>query len=333
MTVNCGITPALGFGCSPLLGRAGRKSSQTALAAAWDAGIRFFDTARSYGYGEGEALLGDFLKGKRDRAIVSTKFGIVPATQQVWKRIARPLVRGALTAVPGMRRVVRTQVNGQFLKGQFTVGVLQKSIEESLSRLGTDYVDILFMHEAPASVLMRDDLLREIEKLIQDGKVRAAGISSDPNVIAAALELRHPAISAVQFPCNVFDLSMAQRSTGTADRDVLFVANHPFGGIMRVLQTRESLQRIAASGGTPAGIREKLGQVDDRVLAEIVLNVVVRGTGIHVVIPSMMRPEHLRMNVEAMTQPRFSLFEISWLRTRLAKESQTASVGLSARQA
>ena len=53
----------LGFGCAALMGRVGRRDSLAALAAAQDAGINFFDTARSYGYGESEALLGQFLTG------------------------------------------------------------------------------------------------------------------------------------------------------------------------------------------------------------------------------------------------------------------------------
>jgi aryl-alcohol dehydrogenase-like predicted oxidoreductase len=325
MNVNGGTVPALGFGCSPLLGRTGRRSSLNALAAAFDSGIRFFDTARSYGYGEGEALLGEFLRGKRDRVIVSTKFGIVAAKQQIWKRIAKPLVRGALMAVPSMRKAVRAQIKGEVRKGQFTVSVLRRSIEESLSKLGTDYVDILFMHEASASVLRMDDLLRELERLIQEGKVRAAGISSDPDVVAAALDQRHPAITALQFPCNVFDLSMAQRSAGRADHEVLLVANHPFGGVLRVQQTRGSLRRIAGSRETPVVIREKLGKFDDRVLAEVVLNAVTCETGIRIVIPSMMRRDHLLMNVEAMNRPRFSRDEIFWLRNSLAEDGQTTS--------
>jgi len=329
MIVNCGTTPVLGFGCSPLLGRAGRSSSLRAIERAYDAGIRFFDTARSYGYGEGEALLGEFLKGKRDSTIIATKFGIVAAKQQVWKRIAKPLVRGALMAVPGMRKAVQQQVSAQFQKGQFTVGVLQRSIEESLSKLKTDYVDILFMHEAPASVMTDDELMRELERLVHDGKVRAAGISSSPDVMAAAVEQRQPAITALQFPCNVFDLSVARRNFFAATRDILLVANNPFGGIMRVQQTREALRGIAGSPDTPVSIREKLGDVDDRVLAEVVLNVITRGTGIHVVLPSMMRPEHLRANIEAMSRPRFSPDDIFWLQDYLAADGQTASLKVS----
>jgi aryl-alcohol dehydrogenase-like predicted oxidoreductase len=326
MILNRGTTPSLGFGCAPLLGRAGRSSSLRALAAAFDAGITFFDTARSYGYGEGESLLGDFLRNKRDRVIISTKFGIVPAKQQIWKQFAKPLLRSAIWAVPSMRKLVRTQVNAQLQKGQFTVSVLQQSIEESLSKLRTDYVDILFMHEAPASVLGMDDLLYEIERLIQAGKVRAAGISSSPDVIALALEKRNSLLTALQFPCNVFDLSMAQRIAGATDGGLLSIANQPFGGAMRVRQTRELLIRLAGSPGTPREIREKLGEVDDRVLAEIVLNVITYATGIQIVIPSMISLDHLRMNIEAVKKPRFSLEEIFFLRKRLSGDCQPAPV-------
>ncbi|MFX6040902.1 aldo/keto reductase, partial [Acinetobacter baumannii] len=59
------LSGRLGFGCAPMLGRVGRKDSLRALAIAYDNGIRHFDVARSYGFGEAEALLGEFLAGKR----------------------------------------------------------------------------------------------------------------------------------------------------------------------------------------------------------------------------------------------------------------------------
>jgi aryl-alcohol dehydrogenase-like predicted oxidoreductase len=318
MNLSSGEAPVLGFGCAPLLGRAGRRASEKALAAAFEGGITFYDTARSYGYGEGEALLGKFLQGKRDRVVISTKFGILPVKQGTWKTHAKPLVRGVLAAVPSMRKLVRTQVNAQFQKNQFTVKVLEQSIEESLRELRTDYVDILFMHDAPANVLENEDLLKAIDNLITTGKVRAAGISSSSNVIAAALDLPKTPIRVMQFPCNVFDLSMTQQLIGSSSNGLLFVANHPFGGVMRVLQTRELLKLVATSPSTPRAIREKLGKVDDRVLAEVVLNVIARSTGIQVVIPSMIKVDHLRMNIEALKAPRFSGDEIVWLRSCLS---------------
>ena len=104
----------LGFGCAPLMGRAGKRDSLRALATAYEYGITFYDTARSYGYGECEALLGEFLRGKRDRVLVSTKFGIVPAKQNLLKRIAKPVIRGALRAVPSARKLVQKGIRGEF---------------------------------------------------------------------------------------------------------------------------------------------------------------------------------------------------------------------------
>jgi aryl-alcohol dehydrogenase-like predicted oxidoreductase len=56
-----------------------RKESLAALGAAHEAGITFYDTAWSYGCGESEALLGEFLRMRRESVVVSTKFGILPA--------------------------------------------------------------------------------------------------------------------------------------------------------------------------------------------------------------------------------------------------------------
>jgi aryl-alcohol dehydrogenase-like predicted oxidoreductase len=83
----------LGFGCGSVMGRVGKAASLRAMNAAWDAGITFFDTARAYGFGEAEGVLGEFLKGKRERAVIATKYGIVPQRLSAVKKIAVPLVR------------------------------------------------------------------------------------------------------------------------------------------------------------------------------------------------------------------------------------------------
>src|ERR1700761_2762894 len=97
----------LGFGCAPLMGRAGRRDSLKALFAALDAGITFFDTARSYGYGRSEALLGEVLKGRRDSVVVCTKFGILPANRRTWKQAMKPAARTAIQLFPRLRKFAR----------------------------------------------------------------------------------------------------------------------------------------------------------------------------------------------------------------------------------
>jgi aryl-alcohol dehydrogenase-like predicted oxidoreductase len=228
----------LGFGCAGLLGRAGRRDSLNALAAAWDSGITFYDTARSYGYGESEALLGEFFRTRRDQVVLSTKFGILPSKPAFWKRIALPVARTLLSLAPSSRSVLRKHAANQFTANQFTVEVLEQSVHDSLRKLRTSYIDLLFMHAAPASVLQQDELLAALDKLVLSGKVRAAGISADPDVINLSLRQKPSPLKALQFPCNVFDLSSLKVIQDAGSSGFAAIANHPFGGVERVQQTR-----------------------------------------------------------------------------------------------
>ena len=120
-----------------------------------------------------------------------------------------------------------------------------------------------------------------------------------------------------QFPCNVFDLGIARSFAGRGG-DTVAVANHPFGGVQRVVESKARLRAIAADEAAPRALREKLRVVDDAVLAEIVLNAITDCTGIQVVVPSMIQPAHLRANVVAMEQNRFTSDELAWLRNALS---------------
>ncbi|WP_433964054.1 aldo/keto reductase [Tunturiibacter gelidiferens] len=71
-------TTRLGFGCSSLMGAMGRRASLAILESAYDAGIRHFDVAPMYGYGEAEGCLGEFLQRHRHQITVTTKYGIPP---------------------------------------------------------------------------------------------------------------------------------------------------------------------------------------------------------------------------------------------------------------
>lgn len=309
------ISSALGFGCSGIMGRVGRRESLRALAAAWDAGVTFYDTARSYGYGESEAVLGEFLQGRRGRAIVSTKFGILAGRQPFWKRAAKPIVRTVLSAVPSARGAVQKRIAREFTANRFTVAVLEQSLHESLRKLKTDYVDLLFLHQAEESVLERAELFSAIEKMIAAGKVRVAGISAEPQVIVAATGKHLPAIQAAQFSCNLFDLSAAGAGAAAAGIGWAGVANHPFRGVGGVQACRRLLADTAAAA--PVELREKLADARGNAFPDAVLNLILASPGIDVVIPAMMNPGHIRVNAAAIEQSQFSSAELDWLRTAL----------------
>lgn len=316
----------LGFGCSAMGGRTSRKDSLAALGAAFDAGINFFDTARSYGHGQSEGLLGEFLAGRRDRAVVCTKFGLLPSVQGSWKQRLKPLAQQAIKVFPKLRSAARRQAGAQFVSGQFSLENLRSSFETSLRELRTDYVDMLLLHAAPVSVLAQDDLLEAMERLVEQGKVRMAGISGESEVILRYFEQRPAALTTAQFALNASNMEMT--SATRANADLLMVANHPYGGPMGASGGRSLIATLKASEDLSADLREKLDLEDPQVFPEVSLNCILKGTGVHAVIPAMMQLRHIHSNVSAVQNCRFSMEELALLRGRmqaLAAAVETAS--------
>jgi aryl-alcohol dehydrogenase-like predicted oxidoreductase len=222
-------------------------------------------------------VLGEFLRTRRDQAIISTKFGILASQQPLWKRAGKPVARAA----------VRKRAGSEITSNQFAVATFEHSLNESLRKLRTDYVDLLFMHESTESVLSRDDLLLALEKLVTSGKVRVEGISAAPSIIKEAL-LKKPRPSSLPSSRSTYStfrqrpqLPPLNRAGGTG------IANHPFGGVAGVQQSRAILREFAST--VPAELRAKLGDVGDSVLSDVVLNLILTTPGIQVVIPAMMR--------------------------------------------
>jgi D-threo-aldose 1-dehydrogenase len=306
----------LGFGCSAVMGRVGRKASLAALGAAFDAGITFYDTARSYGYGEAEAVLGEFLLPRRDTVVVSTKFGILPAKTNPFKQALKPVARGLLRLAPAARKAMQGQIAAQFSGGHFTVEAMRSSLNTSLRALKTGYVDLFFLHLPPVSVLQQEDLFAALQQLTVEGKVLRVGVAADAPIAIAALKAQRPDLRTVQFPCNLFDPGLAGQ-LGEFGSDVLAIANHPFGGPQRIAESRRMIQALAQEPATPESLRFKLRELDDALLADLVLNTITSSTGIKVVVPSMLRLEHLQANVAAIEHSRFTAEELQWLRRRL----------------
>jgi aryl-alcohol dehydrogenase-like predicted oxidoreductase len=314
LDVDGGQTLQLGFGCGSVMGRVGRRDSLAAMHAAWDAGVTLFDTARSYGYGEAEGLLGEFLQGRRAQATIITKFGIVPRLQPLWRRAARPMVRGLLQLLPAARASVRRSLAKDLPPPSFDVGILQRSLEESLRALRTDYVDVLLAHEAPASVMAQEDLMAALEGRVQAGKALRVGISGT-QAVAAQVAAQPSALSVLQFPANLY---MPVEPTLAVTTTHLKIANHTFGGPLRAREAQAKLAAMAVDPAVDGELREKLrGDADVR-MAEVVFAAVQYETGARCVVASMLELGHLRANVEAIGSARFSAAEIRLIRGMLA---------------
>ena len=98
-------TTRLGYGCSSIMGALGRRQSLHLLEAAYEAGIRHFDVAPMYGYGEAEGCLGEF-RSRHDDITITTKYGIAPPKRGGLLRTARRIVGPALQRVPALKRRV-----------------------------------------------------------------------------------------------------------------------------------------------------------------------------------------------------------------------------------
>jgi D-threo-aldose 1-dehydrogenase len=164
---------SLGFGCASI-GNLGHAVSDAEAAAvldrAWEAGIRYFDTAPHYGRGRSEARLGAFLKGKvRGDYVVSTKVG----------KVLRP---GAQVAeADGFVDPLPNEAHYEY-----TAAALEEALEGSLRRLGTGHVDIVYVHDigtmthGAANARHFDDLMSSglpyLKKLKAEGLIGAIGL-------------------------------------------------------------------------------------------------------------------------------------------------------------
>ena len=130
------------------------------IEAAWDAGIRYFDTAPLYGFGLSEQRLGAVLRTKpREEFVISTKVG--------------RLLRAGAPAEPGQAWKGTPPVNPVF---DFSYEATMRSVDESLERLGLDRVDVLLIHDPDQHFEQAiTGAYRALDHLRAEGTVRAIG--------------------------------------------------------------------------------------------------------------------------------------------------------------
>jgi aryl-alcohol dehydrogenase-like predicted oxidoreductase len=144
------VVSVVGIGCNNFGRKVDLDGTRAVVDAALDHGINLFDTADIYGnpHGASEELLGAALKGRRDDVVIATKFGMNMEGGN-----------GVDFGARGSRRYI------------------QRAVEASLRRLGTDYIDLYQMHEPdPATPIA--ETLSALDDLVRAGKVRYLGNSN-----------------------------------------------------------------------------------------------------------------------------------------------------------
>ena len=126
-------------------GQVDEPEARAMMDLALDEGINFVDTANNYTGGRSETLVGNCLRGKRDRVVLASK---------VFNKVGEAPDQKGLSS----RAILR-------------------GVEESLQRLKTDYLDVYYFHAPDYSVALEESL-RAMDQLVRDGKVRYVGVSN-----------------------------------------------------------------------------------------------------------------------------------------------------------
>jgi len=221
-----------GYGTAAL-GRSLSKRERVALVdAAYDAGIRWFDTAPLYGAGAAEDALGISLRTKDD-VVVATKVGIV-SPRLIGVAFRRPAAGGRFAAAD-----IRTQLEG------------------SLRRLRRDSVDVVLLHEVDADAAVT--ALDALDELRREGKLLRIGIATGAAHAAAILTVRLPDV--VQLPAHkvvdprgaqlVLHSALAGRSGATSARDLLRAVAEAHSGAVVLVGSRDAghIREAAAALG------------------------------------------------------------------------------------
>lgn len=170
-------TACIGMGCASLGSRISRKQGLSALAAAHERGVTWYDIAPVYGAGEAETIFAAFLKGRRDRLFLCSKVGLAPPERNGLVRLAYAAGRPLIGFAKGFRRHFRSLPATRNRRAPLTAEGITASLDASLARLGTDYLDVFALHDPDPAVLARDEILTALDKARASGKARFLSVA------------------------------------------------------------------------------------------------------------------------------------------------------------
>jgi aryl-alcohol dehydrogenase-like predicted oxidoreductase len=281
------IAPSrLGFGCASLGSRIAGPAGLNALSEAFDAGVNWFDVAPAYGAGEAETLLGKFLRGRRDRAIVVTKVGLAPPERLGLLKLAYALGRPFAACASSLRRGFRGLAATRNRHLPLTAELIERSIAQSLRRLGVETVDVYALHDPDVADVGRDDVRRALERVCARGQARMIAVAGRRDACCAALEVGAP-YSMLQ--TSVEDL--ANSAAAFATSGPLLVSHSVFGvgggglGQLTAALARapERHRRLVAAGYHPE---------PSRAAADLLLDCALAANPNGVVLASMFGARH-----------------------------------------
>jgi aryl-alcohol dehydrogenase-like predicted oxidoreductase len=200
---------AIGLGCmsmSNVYGKGDEAESIAVVHRALDMGVNFLDSSDAYGFGQNEELLAKALRGRRDRAVLATKFG----------NLRNP------DGTPG--------VNGR-------PEYVAQACDASLKRLGVETIDLYYQHRVDPSVPI-EDTVGAMGRLVEKGKVRFLGLSEAAPATVRRAHAVHP-IAALQSEFSLLYRVEAEETLPTLrELGIAFVAYSPLGRSLLTASTK-----------------------------------------------------------------------------------------------
>ena len=261
------------------------------LETADQAGITFIDTADVYNGGKSEETIGEYLASNRDRFYITTKVGrrLNPHTAE-----------------------------------NYTSEAITSFIDGSLSRLKTDYIDMVLLHCPPTPVFSRDDIFGALEQQKTAGKIKGYGVSIEK--VEEGLQAMHYGISAMEVIFNMFRLKpLDELFPKAAQKQIDIIARVPLAsGLLTGKYTKDtafgpkdhrsynregkSFDKGETFSGVPyetglAAVEELKQLFGTNDLAPIALRWVLMHDAVSVVIPGASRASQVTDNVRASELP------------------------------
>ncbi len=243
---------------------------------ALDLGVNFFDTAPNYGQGKSEVLLGKALERKRDKAVINTKFGHSPEGTD------------------------------------YSASQIRNSVERSLMRLQTDYLDSVLIHNPPFDVLDgKYGHYQVLEDLKAEGKILAYGVSVDSS--REMLEaLGHSQLGVMEVMFNIFYQETAQAFQAAQEKDVALIIKVPLdsGWLSGKYNGNSSFSGVRSRWSpeviqTRAKLVEQIRFLEDEhtTMTMAALRFILAYPEVTTVIPGVRNSAQLRENVAASSAP------------------------------
>jgi aryl-alcohol dehydrogenase-like predicted oxidoreductase len=305
-----GITVSeLGLGTSPLGGGIFYRDDKEALAvlrAAFDAGITYFDTAENYGTGQHEVLLGQVFGRCRDQVVIASKGGLQMTPLGEIMLATRALLGPFKNFLKKQRRAIGLIRDSQ-KRYSFHPDHLRRSLEGTLQRLNSDYVDVYQFFNATDNTFERDDVFDIMDRFKQEGKIRFSGatvISLDHAIHG----LRHQAMDVIQVPVSLLDQKSVHSFVPLAEeRTIALVGRSPLAGGFLTSATGH-IKAIESSFVSNEGLavrRQKAEQLralvgEDKTLSQFALQYALQVKGVSTVLFSAANRDQLTEDLKAL---------------------------------